>query len=110
MFAHDSRASDFDYHRYHAAHLARFPAAIAQALFDPGDRVAIVTPVWPNVTSIPRILSVEVVRAPLSCSAGVWSLDMDRLLDATRGVRAVIVNSPNNPTGWTMPQAQWDAL
>src|SRR2546423_358283 len=42
---------------------------IAQALFDPGDRVAIVTPVWPNVTSIPRILSVEVVRVPLDCRA-----------------------------------------
>ena len=38
---------------------------IGQALLDPGDRVAIVTPVWPNVTSIPRILGAEVVRVPL---------------------------------------------
>lgn len=83
---------------------------IAQALLDPGDRVAIVTPVWPNVTSIPRILGAEVVCVPLDCSAGVWSLDLDRLLNAAKDVRAVIVNSPNNPTGWTMPQAQWDAL
>lgn len=83
---------------------------IAQALLDPGDRVAIVTPVWPNVTSIPRILGAEVVRVPLAAQAGRWSLDLDRLLDAARGARAVIVNSPNNPTGWTMPQDQWDAL
>jgi aspartate/methionine/tyrosine aminotransferase len=83
---------------------------VAQALFDPGDRVAIVTPVWPNVTSIPRILSVEVIRVPLRCEGGTWSLDLDQLLDAARDVQAVVVNSPNNPTGWTMPQAQWQAL
>jgi aspartate/methionine/tyrosine aminotransferase len=83
---------------------------VAQALFDPGDRVAIVTPVWPNVTSIPRILSVDVVRVPLRCDAGTWWLDLDQLLDASRDVQAVVVNSPNNPTGWTMPQEQWKAL
>ncbi|HEU0199999.1 MAG TPA: pyridoxal phosphate-dependent aminotransferase [Burkholderiaceae bacterium] len=84
---------------------------ISQALFDPGDRVAIVTPVWPNVTSIPRIVGAEVLRVPLDCRDGAWSLDLERLLDAVRaGASAVIVNSPNNPTGWTMPQVQWDAL
>jgi len=83
---------------------------IAQALLDPGDRVAIVTPVWPNVTSIPRILGAEVVRVPLDESAGAWSLDLDRLLAAAQNARAIVVNSPNNPTGWTMAQSQWDAL
>jgi aspartate/methionine/tyrosine aminotransferase len=85
-------------------------ALVAQALLDPGDRIAIVTPVWPNVTSIPRILGAEVLRVPLAVAGGVWSLDLDRLLAAAASARAVIVNSPNNPTGWTMPQAQWDAL
>lgn len=86
-------------------------ALIGQTLFEPGDRVAIVTPVWPNLTAFPRIMSAEVVPVPLNCDRGAWSLDLDRLLDAARpGTRAVIVNSPNNPTGWTMPQPQWDAL
>ncbi|MCS7101626.1 MAG: pyridoxal phosphate-dependent aminotransferase [Burkholderiaceae bacterium] len=85
-------------------------ALIAQALLDPGDRVAIVTPVWPNLTAIPRILGAHVIRVPLHGHGGVWTLDLDRLLAAARGARAVIVNSPNNPTGWTMPQPQWDAL
>lgn len=84
---------------------------IAQALFDPGDRVVIVTPVWPNLTSIPRIMGAEVVRVPLDCRDGVWSLDLQKLIDAAApGTRAVLVNSPNNPTGWTMPQADWNAL
>lgn len=86
-------------------------ALAGQTLFEPGDRVAIVTPVWPNLTAFPRIMSAEVVPVPLHCECGAWSLDLDRLLDSARpGTRAVIVNSPNNPTGWTMTQPQWDAL
>jgi aspartate/methionine/tyrosine aminotransferase len=84
---------------------------IAQALLDPGDRVAIVTPVWPNLTSIPRIMGAEVVRVPLDCRDGVWSLDVQKLVAAaTPGTRAVLINSPNNPTGWTMPQADWEVV
>jgi len=84
---------------------------VAQSLFEPGDRVAIVTPVWPNVTAQPRIMGAEVVRVPLACTAGRWTLDLQRLLDAApAGTRAVIVNSPNNPTGWVMPQQDWEAL
>ena len=84
---------------------------VDQALIDPGDRVVIVTPVWPNLTSMPRIMSANVVRVALECRDGAWSLDIGRLLDAaTPDTRLVLVNSPNNPTGWTMPQRDWDAL
>jgi aspartate/methionine/tyrosine aminotransferase len=84
---------------------------IDQTLIDPGDRVAIVTPVWPNLTAMPRIMSADVVRVPLACHEGHWSLDLQRLLDAaTPGTRMVLVNAPNNPTGWTMPRADWVAL
>lgn len=81
----------------------------AQAVIGPGDRVAAVVPLWPNVTEIPRILGADVIRVPLSLDSSCrrWTLDLDRLLAAvSAGVRAVIVNSPNNPTGWTMPAAQ----
>jgi aspartate/methionine/tyrosine aminotransferase len=86
-------------------------ALIDQALISPGDRVVIVTPVWPNLTAMPRIMSAEVVRVPLDCSAGAWTLDLQKLLDAaTPGTRMVLVNAPNNPTGWTMPRSDWVAL
>jgi aspartate/methionine/tyrosine aminotransferase len=86
-------------------------ALVDQALIDPGDRVVIVTPVWPNLTSMPRIMSANVVRVALDCRGGQWTLDLQRLLDAaTPDTRLVLVNSPNNPTGWTMPQRDWDAL
>jgi aspartate/methionine/tyrosine aminotransferase len=84
---------------------------IDQTLIDPGDRVVVVTPVWPNLPSMPRIMSADVVPVPLGCVAGRWSLDLQQLLDAARpGTRIVLVNSPNNPTGWTMPQADWIEL
>ena len=76
-----------------------------QALFDPGDRVVIITPVWPNVTEGPKIVGAAVTRVPLHYAQG-WKLDLARLLAAlTPATRAVIINSPNNPTGWSMDRA-----
>jgi len=78
----------------------------AQAVVSPGDRVVAVTPVWPNVVEIPRILSAEVVGVPLEPAQGRWRLDVERLLAAlTPGTKALFLNSPNNPTGWTLPAA-----
>jgi aspartate aminotransferase len=75
----------------------------AQAIIGPGDRVAVVTPIWPNVAEIPRILGGHIAPVPLESRNGRWSLDLDRLLDAlTPQTRAVFINSPNNPTGWTL--------
>lgn len=83
----------------------------AQSIVEPGDRVVVVTPVWPNVTEIPRILSAHVVRVALAPVGGEWRLDLDQLLDAiTPDTRLVIVNSPGNPTGWTLSGAQQAAL
>ena len=74
-----------------------------QAVVDPGDRVVVVTPVWPNLTEIPKILGAEVVRVGLANGQGRWRLDLDRLLEAiTPETRLVVINSPGNPTGWTM--------
>jgi aspartate/methionine/tyrosine aminotransferase len=74
-----------------------------QALLDPGDRVVAVTPVWPNLVEIPRILGAEVTRVGLKPRGGRWSLDLDELLDAiTPETRLLLVNSPNNPTGWAL--------
>ena len=76
----------------------------AQALVSPGDRVVVVAPVWPNVVEIPRILSAEVETVALRPEQGRWRLDIGELLAALQpGTRAVFINSPNNPTGWTLP-------
>jgi aspartate/methionine/tyrosine aminotransferase len=38
---------------------------------------------------------------------GAWTLDLDALLDAVTGsTRLLILNAPNNPTGWTLTRAE----
>src|SRR5262245_5863686 len=83
----------------------------AQALVAPGDRVVCVTPLWPNLTEIPRILGAEVVRVGLRFGREGWTLDLDRLLSAlVPGTRAVTINSPNNPTGWALSREEQQAI
>lgn len=75
----------------------------SQLLVEPGDRVVAVTPLWPNIVEIPRILGGEVTRVPLIVENGRWRLDLDRLLAAlTPDTRLLLLNSPSNPTGWTI--------
>ena len=79
-----------------------------QALVDAGDEVVLVTPVWPNLVAQPRILGAQVRTVPLVANAqGAWQLDMDALLAAiTPGTRLLVVNAPNNPTGWTLTREE----
>lgn len=74
-----------------------------QALVNPGDRVVAVTPLWPNFVEMPKVLGGVVSTVPLTFASSGWQLDLQRLLDAlTPCTRALLVNSPSNPTGWTL--------
>ncbi|MEN9417778.1 MAG: hypothetical protein RI988_1398 [Pseudomonadota bacterium] len=74
-----------------------------QLLAGPGDEVAAVTPVWPNLTAQPLILGAHVRRLPLRAREGAWQLDLDALQSTVTGAtRVLLVNAPNNPTGWTL--------
>jgi aspartate/methionine/tyrosine aminotransferase len=83
----------------------------AQMLVGAGDEVAAVVPVWPNLTAQPTIMGAKVVRVPLVPHDGAWGLDLQRLLDAvTPATRMLVVNAPNNPTGWTLTRAEQQAI
>jgi aspartate/methionine/tyrosine aminotransferase len=82
-----------------------------QALVDAGDEVVAVTPVWPNLTAQPAILGARVRCVPLVARDGQWSLDLDALIAAiTPTTKLLIVNAPNNPTGWTLTRAEQQAI
>ena len=82
-----------------------------QALVDAGDEVVAVTPVWPNLTAQPAVLGARVRCVPLRARQGAWTLDLQALLDAiTPATRLLIVNAPNNPTGWTLTRAEQQAI
>jgi aspartate/methionine/tyrosine aminotransferase len=78
-----------------------------QQLVDAGDEVVAVTPVWPNLTAQPAILGARVKCVALAPVAGAWTLDMDALLAAiTASTKVLVINAPNNPTGWTLTREE----
>ncbi|MEO8835873.1 MAG: pyridoxal phosphate-dependent aminotransferase [Caldimonas sp.] len=83
-----------------------------QALVGAGDEVVAVVPVWPNLTAQPVILGARVTRFALQPSAeGEWRLDIEALKrTVTERTRVLLVNSPNNPTGWTLTRAEQQSL
>jgi aspartate/methionine/tyrosine aminotransferase len=83
----------------------------SQLLVDPGDRVVEVVPLWPNLVEIPKILGARVATVALRFSAAGWKLDLDQLHSAlTPGTKALYLNSPNNPTGWTVTREEQQAI
>jgi aspartate/methionine/tyrosine aminotransferase len=85
---------------------------VMQALVGAGDEVVAVVPVWPNLTAQPAILGAHVTRFALKPDAGgEWRLDVGALCRAvTHRTRVLLVNSPNNPTGWTLTRDEQRVL
>jgi aspartate/methionine/tyrosine aminotransferase len=82
-----------------------------QALVDAGDEVLAVTPVWPNLTAQPLILGADLKRFSLVPHGGVWKLDLQALLaQITSRTKVLVLNAPNNPTGWTLDRAEQEAI
>jgi aspartate/methionine/tyrosine aminotransferase len=71
-----------------------------------GDEILIPTPAWPNFAGALAIAGANPVGVPLEFDRTAhgyrWRLDMRRLATAvTARTRAIVVNTPANPTGWT---------
>jgi len=83
-----------------------------QLLLDPGDNIVIVSPIWPNITSATRLVRGEPKYVALDRKPdGAWKLDLQKVFDSVDArTRAIFVNSPGNPTGWTMSADEQRAL
>jgi len=83
-----------------------------QLLLDPGDNIVIVSPIWPNITSAARLMRGEPKYVALDRQRdGSFKLDLQKVFDAVDGrTRAIFVNSPGNPTGWTMTADEQRAI
>lgn len=82
-----------------------------ELLAEPGDEVAAVVPVWPNLTAQPAILGARVRRVALHVNDGAWQLDVEALRAAvTPRTRVLLVNAPNNPTGWLLSRDDQQAI
>jgi aspartate/methionine/tyrosine aminotransferase len=83
-----------------------------QLLLDPDDNIVIVSPIWPNITSATRLVRGEPKYVALDRKpGGGWKLDLQKVFDSVDArTRAIFVNSPGNPTGWTMSADEQRAL
>jgi aspartate/methionine/tyrosine aminotransferase len=73
-----------------------------QMIAGDGDEVIIPTPAWPNYAGPLRIQGTRPVEVPMLFSNGTWSLDLGKLFAAlTPRTKAICINSPSNPLGWT---------
>ncbi|AXL53379.1 aspartate aminotransferase [Paraburkholderia caffeinilytica] len=83
----------------------------AQLVVGAGDRVVAVTPLWPNLVEIPKILGAHVETVALGYGERGWQLNLEQLLAAlTPDTKMLLVNSPNNPTGWVMSRDEQRAV
>ncbi len=84
-----------------------------KVLADPGERILVPTPSYPLFEHLSRLESVIPIPYPLRYD-GEWHLEFGALEEAAReGARAVVVVSPNNPTGSYLKRselARLDAL
>jgi aspartate/methionine/tyrosine aminotransferase len=75
-----------------------------------GDEVILPTPAWPNFLGAAIAVGARTVFAPMRRGPdaagrpgkGKWTLDVDLIESLiTPATRAILVNTPSNPTGWT---------
>ncbi len=83
---------------------------LAIALFEPGDEVIIPTPCWVSFPDQIRLAGAEPILVPTQAEGG-FELKADPILEAiSPRTRAILVNSPSNPTGGILPAAELEKL
>jgi aspartate/methionine/tyrosine aminotransferase len=77
----------------------------------PGDELIIPTPAWPNFVAAMGVAGAKAVCVPMDLNEGRFTLDLDKFAAAiTPRTRALVINSPANPTGWTASKEDLAAL
>jgi arginine:pyruvate transaminase len=84
--------------------------AVAQCLLDPGDEVIIAEPMYVTYEAVFGACGAKVVPVAVRPENAfrVEPADVARLI--TPRTRAMLLNSPNNPSGASLPLGTWQAL
>ena len=82
-----------------------------QAVVSDGDEIIYFTPAWPNFAAAAQLAGTAPVAVTLDFSPNGWSLDFEKVIASlTSKTKAIFVNSPSNPTGWTAEMTALQAL
>ncbi|MET3519444.1 pyridoxal phosphate-dependent aminotransferase [Mesorhizobium abyssinicae] len=81
------------------------------ALAGQGDEVIYLSPAWPNFAAAAGVAGAVPVAVTLDPSGNGWSCDVDKIAAAiTPRTKALFVNTPSNPTGWTADRETLQAI
>lgn len=82
-----------------------------QGLLDAGDQVILLEPAYDSYRPAVLAAGAEPVSVALLASTNGFTIDWDRLSDAVNPkTKAIIVNSPHNPTGMVWTREDWANL
>ncbi len=85
-------------------------AQLFKLFCDPGDRVLVPRPSYPLLAELAKYEAVELVDYALGYD-GSWHIDVESIARlVTDRVKAVVVVSPNNPTGNRLKRSELEAL
>jgi len=77
-----------------------------QLLLDPGDTVVTTLPSFPTLLTVPELQHAVLDTVSLQPSENGWSLDIDALIRKAQDAKILLLNSPNNPTGWMLEREE----
>lgn len=80
------------------------------AAFQPGDHVIVHSPGYQSLSEVARAAGCD-VSPWMAREENHWALDLDELRRLLRkNTKAIIINTPHNPTGYLMSRQDYDAL
>ncbi|RWA77305.1 MAG: pyridoxal phosphate-dependent aminotransferase [Mesorhizobium sp.] len=81
------------------------------AIAGSGDEVIYLSPAWPNFAAAAGVAGAVPVAVTLDQSGNGWSCDVDKIASAiTPRTKALFINTPSNPTGWTADKETLKAI
>ncbi|RXE56077.1 aminotransferase [Methanoculleus taiwanensis] len=76
-----------------------------------GDHVVVQSPAYQSLYEVARSVGCDVTMWRMEERDGAWTLDLDLLQEQIRSTtKAVIINSPHNPTGYQIPESDFRAI
>lgn len=81
------------------------------SILEDGDEVVAITPIWKNLIGITELAGGKIIDVAMEQKNGAWVLDLEKFFAAvTSKTKAMMIVSPNNPTGWVMSSEEIQAV
>lgn len=81
------------------------------SLLKPGDHVIAIAPTYQSLHELARSIGCELTLLQLEASDSGWTLDLDKLEASLNShTRLLVINFPNNPTGFLPSREQFDKI